>query len=45
MIGFQVLVVGFLGDVVSFNRRLIEEILYRVKKIEIDYHESNTEKN
>ena len=35
MIGFQVLVMGFLGDVISFNRRLIEEILVRVKKIEL----------
>ena len=39
MIGFQVLVMGFLGDVISFNRRLMEDILYRVKKIEIDYLE------
>lgn len=45
MIGFQVLVVGFLGDVVSFNRRLIEEVLYRVKKIEIDYLEKKTDQN
>ena len=39
MIGFQVLVLGFLGDVISFNRRLIEDTLNRVKKIEIDYLE------
>lgn len=39
MIGFQVLVMGFLGDVISFNRHLMEDILYRVKKIEIDYLE------
>ena len=37
MIGFQVLVMGFLGDVISFNRRLLEEVLVRVKKIDIDY--------
>jgi len=37
MIGFQILVLGFLGDVISFNRRLIEDTLNRVKKIEIDY--------
>ncbi len=37
MIGFQILVMGFLGDVISFNRRLIEDTLNRVKKIEIDY--------
>jgi len=37
MIGFQILAIGFLGDVISFNRRLIEEVLVRVKRIEIDY--------
>lgn len=37
MIGFQVLAIGFLGDVISFNRRLIEEVLVRVKRIEIDH--------
>ncbi|MDA8419554.1 MAG: glycosyltransferase family 2 protein [Desulfobacteraceae bacterium] len=36
MIGFQVLAIGFLGDVISFNRRLIEEVLVRVKRIELD---------
>ncbi|MDD5759577.1 MAG: glycosyltransferase family 2 protein [Desulfobulbaceae bacterium] len=37
MIGFQVLAIGFLGDVISFNRRLVEEVLIRVKRIEIDH--------
>jgi glycosyltransferase involved in cell wall biosynthesis len=37
MIGVQVLAIGFLGDLLSFNRRLIEEVLVRVKRIEIDY--------
>ncbi len=37
MIGFQVLAIGFLGDLLAFNRRLIEEVLVRVKRIEIDY--------
>lgn len=36
VVGFQVLIVGLLGDVISFNRKLIEETLLRVKKIEID---------
>ena len=34
--GFQVLIVGLLGDVISSNRKLIEEVLLRVKKIELD---------
>ena len=37
IIGFQVLVLALIGDVISFNRKLIEEILFRVKKIEMDY--------
>lgn len=41
MIGFQVLAIGFLGDVISFNRRLIEEVLVRVKHIEIDLLHKN----
>lgn len=45
MIGFQVLVMGFLGDVISFNRRLIEEILYRVKKIDFDYLDKDSSNN
>ncbi len=37
IVGFQILVVGLIGDVVSFNRRLIEETLLRVRKIEFDH--------
>ena len=37
IIGFQVLILGLLGDVISHNRKLIEETLLRVKRIEIDY--------
>lgn len=36
IVGFQVLVVGLVADVISFNRRLIEETLLRVKHIELD---------
>ncbi len=35
IVGFQVLVLGLLGDVISFNRRLIEEILLRVRRMEL----------
>jgi hypothetical protein len=37
IIGFNVLMIGLLADVVSFNRRLIEETLLRVKHIELDH--------
>lgn len=36
IIGFQLIVVGIVGDVISFNRKLVEEILYRVRKIELN---------
>ncbi len=37
IVGFQVLVVGLVADVISFNRRLIEETLVRVRRIELDH--------
>ena len=44
IVGFQVLVVGLVADVISFNRRLIEETLLRVRRIELDYLNSNKKK-
>ncbi|NQT83010.1 glycosyltransferase family 2 protein [bacterium] len=34
IIGFLVLMIGLVADVISFNRRLIEDVLLRVKKME-----------
>ena len=36
LLGFQVIIVGLLGDVISFNRKLIEEALLRVRRMEMD---------
>jgi glycosyltransferase involved in cell wall biosynthesis len=36
LIGFQVGLIGLVADLISGNRRLIEDCLYRVKKIEMD---------
>lgn len=36
IIGFQILIVGLLADLISANRRLIEDALLRVKKIELN---------
>ena len=41
--GFQVLIVGLLGDVISSNRKLIEEVLVRVRRMENDFFESKKE--
>jgi glycosyltransferase involved in cell wall biosynthesis len=35
VIGFQFLILGLIGDVISFNRKLLEDTLKRVKNIEI----------
>lgn len=34
IIGFQVLVIGLLADLIGFNRKILEEILYRLRKVE-----------
>jgi hypothetical protein len=34
IIGFQVVVMGLLADLIGFNRQLVENILYRIRKIE-----------
>ncbi|MFZ2632811.1 MAG: glycosyltransferase family 2 protein [Desulfosalsimonadaceae bacterium] len=36
IVGFQVLVLGLLGDLISHNRKLIEETLLRVRRMEMD---------
>lgn len=35
IVGFQVMVIGLLSDVIAANRRLLEDMLYRVKKLEL----------
>jgi len=34
IVGFQATMIGLLSDIIAANRRLIEEILYRIKKME-----------
>ena len=35
IVGFQILLIGLLADVISANRKLLEDLLYRVRKIEL----------
>jgi hypothetical protein len=35
IVGFQVLVLGLLADVISGNRKLLEDLLYRVRSLEL----------
>ncbi|MDW7681510.1 MAG: glycosyltransferase family 2 protein, partial [bacterium] len=44
MIGFQVIMIGLVADLIGGTRRLIEDTLYRVKKIELDKHQKSNAK-
>jgi hypothetical protein len=35
IVGFQVILIGLLADLLSCNRKLLEEALYRVRKMEM----------
>jgi glycosyltransferase involved in cell wall biosynthesis len=41
VVGFQILMIGLVADVIACNRRLIEETLLRVRYIEMDYLNSD----
>ena len=36
IVGFQVAMIGLLSDIIAANRRLIEDVLHRIKKIELN---------
>ena len=36
IIGVQVIFIGLVSDLIAANRRLNEEVLYRIKKLELD---------
>jgi glycosyltransferase involved in cell wall biosynthesis len=36
IVGFQVLLIGLLADMIGFNRKILEEVLYRLRRIEVD---------
>ncbi|MCD7921124.1 MAG: glycosyltransferase family 2 protein [Clostridiales bacterium] len=39
LIGFQTFVIGMLGDVISANRKILEDVQYHVRKLEYDRKE------
>ncbi len=36
IVGLQVFLIGLVADLIGFNRKIIEEILYRVRKLEME---------
>lgn len=39
IVGFQVLLIGLVADLIGFNRKIMEEVLYRLRRVEIGEHE------
>ena len=35
IVGFQVLLIGLLADLIGFNRMILEELLYRLRRLEL----------
>jgi hypothetical protein len=36
ILGFQTLLIGLLADLINFNRRILEEALYRLRRMELN---------
>ncbi len=36
IVGFQVCLIGLLADLVGFNRKILEEVLYRLRQLELE---------
>jgi len=43
IVGFQVLLIGLLADVISANRKLLEDLVYRVRTLELPVRERDAE--
>jgi glycosyltransferase involved in cell wall biosynthesis len=45
IVGFQVLLIGLVADLIAFTRKIQEESLYRLRKIELEWAKSQKEPN
>lgn len=43
IVGFQVCLIGLIADLVGFNRKILEETLYRVRQLELEQCKGNEE--
>ena len=43
IVGFQVILIGLLADVISANRKLLEDLVYRVRSLELPKRPENIE--
>jgi hypothetical protein len=38
IVGFQVMLIGLVADLIGFNRKILEEVLFRLRSAELDRH-------
>jgi len=43
IIGFQIFMIGLLADLIGFNRKILEEILFRLRRSELNYPDPSAE--
>ena len=43
IVGFQIMLIGLLADLVGFNRAILEDILYRLRRIELENQDQQSE--
>jgi glycosyltransferase involved in cell wall biosynthesis len=43
IVGFQVFLIGLVADLIGFNRRILEDVLYRIRKAEMNSREDRGE--
>ena len=43
--GFQVILIGLVADLIGFNRKILEELLYRIRFLEVDYKDTDEKTN
>ncbi len=43
IVGFQVCLIGLTADLIGFNRKILEEILYRIRRLELEQEPEDSE--
>jgi hypothetical protein len=41
IVGFQIILIGLLADVISANRKLLEDLVYRIRSLELPKQEAD----
>jgi glycosyltransferase involved in cell wall biosynthesis len=43
IVGFQVCLIGLMADLIGFNRKILEEILYRMRRLELEQDQGDNQ--